>query len=286
MIILFFIFGAGETGEFFIRMGLSAYSSAIGCYSVGSNDVFAVEENPAKGAHLIRKQAGFSLIKGFMDFSSGGVAFLYPKKFVYGFLIKEAGVKDIQSYDEKGTKTGSFDISEKIFAFSISKKLTGITDNFVNTGLTLKYVNEDFRYSAASSFLFSLGLYYKYALTHGFEAGVVFSDYGQGFKFFDEYSSPPSRFSIGFGYTFKVFTMDTFSHFIEFASNSSSINYGFEYNLWKLWKVRAGFNGAKILGPRVSYGFGFRIKNVSIDFSTQNFGFLTDIHRIVVIYSF
>ncbi|MCS7185192.1 MAG: hypothetical protein NZ870_04645, partial [bacterium] len=274
--LVLFLYTTAETSDFFIKMPISAFTLASGIKSIGFTEPFSLEHNPAKLGHIIKKQLSAGIIKGFMDFESQGIGFVYPRRYVYGFLFKNSGVRNIDSYDETGLKTGSFDVNEKIFIFSISKKLTGISNNFLNIGTSLKYIVEDFRYASANAFLFNLGFFYKYTLTHGLEAGLSFIDYGTGFKFFEETSQPPSKFVFGIGYVFRLFTIDTLSTYIEFISERSSsyINYAFEYNLWRHWRIRTGFTSKNIIGPKVSYGIGFRIKKLNIDLATSNFAFL------------
>lgn len=294
----------GSSGALFLNYSPSARASAMAnSFSSVTDDVFSVYYNPAGLVNVEMIEIGASYIKSFENMSNQylGIAYPYKAGRVFGFSYHSFSNGDIDSYDAMGASTGKkVDTSNKAITFSYSKAFTKdeIERPVLEGGANLKYISQTLDAVSAQTFAFDVGVIYnirpdKYWLkevpAQEFRVAAALKNFGPALKFDKETTPLPFSFNFGgswishpWGKHKLILSLDN----VISSDDKYKILFGAEYFLFQLLSVRLGYESSKTIGSSLSFGVGFRLSFIDIDYSIGNYGDLGNINKINIIARF
>jgi hypothetical protein len=289
----------------FLLVNPSAKSMGMGSAGVALADDFAsVHKNPCASVlnpgseiaindcSLLTPKTALATFLGFSSKSSSG-------KFAWGIFLQRADSYDIDCYDEYGNKTGTAEDINNAFGTNISFKL-GQT---FAIGSTLKYISLDIdgnstdqsRVKGTGSAI-DIGLSYKSSgdrVLAGFSYNNIGPEITQSIT---DRSNPtittkePLPTNIKFGIGFKFLENRNFITLLDFDSGMANNNWkcstGFEYTLLSMISFRMGVSGGSSYVITPSFGLGFKLGGLLLDFATEQNNVLGNINNFALRYCF
>lgn len=260
-----------------LRMGVHARSLGMGGAFVGiADDASAIYWNPAGLANInnlsvsTMYSAGMEFDRSYNFFGAG----YNMKKFgVIGVGFINAGLTDIQFYDNDGAEDGSGDFSDNILYLGYAYKFKYFSAGF-NAKMLFVNVVDDYK---ENGFGMDFGIYSE--PVRGFSVGLTAADL---FTKVGDYNAP-HRLSLGIAFrptSDLVFDIDA----VKVKDEDSYFNYGAEYGVdvmgdeYHDFLFRMGMNDGN-----VTLGFGVNYKFVEFNyayFAKDNSEIMGDEHKI------
>lgn len=293
----------GSSGALFLNYSPSARASGMAnSFLSVTDDVFSIYYNPAGLVSLEMIEGGLSYIKSFEGISNQYLSIGYPYRIgkVFGFSYQSFSNGDIEGYDAMGTPIGKIETSNKAVTFSYAKAFTKdeIERPVFQAGANLKYISQTLDSVSAWTFAVDLGVIYnirpdKYWLkevpAQEFRLAAAIKNLGPGLRFDKEATPLPFSFSFGGSWITHpwakhrlVLSCDNLIS----SDDKYKILFGAEYFLFQLLSVRFGYESSKSVGSSLSFGVGFRLSFVDIDYSFGNYGVLGNMHKMNIVLRF
>ncbi|MFH0948138.1 MAG: PorV/PorQ family protein [Elusimicrobiota bacterium] len=270
--------GPGTTAANFLKIGVGPRAVGLGeTYVAIADDVNTIFWNPAGLNNLQQQEATFMYNKWFEGIYQGFVGYARPvsKQTATGLSAQYLSMKEIQGYDEWDYETTAIKAQDIAIAVSYSQK---ICKNF-NIGGNLKYINQRLDDESASTVAVDFGsLYHVTTLPLSF--GLVAQNIGAKLKFVEEKGDLPRN--IKFGTAVKLFNEKvTVASDINFPiDNDNYFSVGGEWWLLDLLALRAGYRSKMDLGNGLTFGVGFKINGMQVDYAFADYGIFKDTHRM------
>jgi hypothetical protein len=258
-----------------------------------ADDATATYWNPAGLVDLTRTQLTLNQTWWPADINLAYAAIGFNLPFVPGTFGLSARALTLDPQIERTVYlpegTGrTFDAGDMSFGLSYAKFFTdkfssGATVNFIHSGLAEKSVN---------TFSVDFGLVYRIGLW-GMRLGMMIQSLGAKVDYDDRSSKMPTVFKVGIAATPYQAGASKLQGVFEFShpsDNQERMNIGAEYGFNQFFFGRAGYNfNADSQG--LAAGFGLRIdtsqtSDLQFDYSWVELGFLGDVHRISVAFSY
>ena len=288
----------GTTSASFIKVGAGARPTGMGeAFTAVSNDINAIQYNPAGIANLRRNELSLIHIEWFQE--------LRYEVLTYGFPIKNSGVigiyilyfwtEKMEKLDETGSSSGEY-----FRVTGINGILSYATEPFekvpLRAGCNLKIIQESLEDVNSSSFAFDIGL--QYDLSKVITIGSSIQNISSGMKYSDKEFQVPKSTNIGMLINFYDSVDYKFLTTIDcnFPNDSEdNIRVGIEYWFEK-FVVRAGYklkSGGEELGALAGLksGLGYRTSfkkglNYGLDYTFEILGDLGFSHRVALLLFF
>lgn len=278
----------------FLKIPVSARASGMGgAFTAISNDATATYWNPAGLVDMTRTQIALNQTWWPADIALSYAAAAFNLPFVPGTFGVSARALTLDPqiertiYRPEGTGR-TFDAGDMSFGVSYSKFFTdkfssGGTVHFIHSGLAEKSVN---------TFALDFGLVYRIGLW-GMRLGMMIQSLGAKVNYDDRESKMPTIFKVGMAatpYQAGVNSLQAVAEFSHPSDNQERINVGAEYGFNQFFFMRGGYNfNADSEG--LAAGFGLRIdtsqtSDLMFDYSWVEMGFLGDVHRVSVAFSY
>jgi hypothetical protein len=279
----------GTTGAQFLELGVSARAMGMAeAFTATSDDIASVYYNPAGLVRLYGREAQATYVSMPADVSYYYGAVGMPLESIGGVLgiglyTLTSGDMQVRTYEMAPDGNGQT-FSWNDFAASVSYGRY-LTDRF-SVGFTVKYIGEYSYDISASGWSADVGTNYDTGF-RGFRIGMVITNFGPDLKM--ESKAYPLPINFKFGGCINV--IDNQDNVLTFAAEGShpsdnleKYNTGFEYSFKSHLILR--------LGERFNYdsdgftaGAGFRIplggdRDMQVDYAYQDFGVLTEVHRV------
>ncbi len=279
----------GTTGAQFLELGVSARAMGMAeAFTAAADDISSVYYNPAGLVRLFGRQAQATYVSMPADVAYYYGAVGMPLESVGGVLgiglyTLTSGSMPVRTYEMAPDGNGQT-FSWNDFAASVSYGRY-LTDRF-SVGFTVKYIGEYSYNISASGWSADVGTNYDTGF-RGFRIGMVITNFGPDLKM--ESKAYPLPINFKFGGCINVIQND--NNLLTFAAegahpsdNLEKYNTGFEYSFKERLILR--------LGERFNYdsdgftaGAGFRIplggdRDMQVDYAYQDFGVLTEVHRV------
>jgi hypothetical protein len=258
-----------------------------------ANDATATYWNPAGLVDLTRTQVSLNQTWWPADISLSYASIGFNLPFVPGSFGVSARALTLDPQVERtiflpdGTGR-TFDAGDMSFGVSYAKFFTdkfssGATVNFIHSGLAEKSIN---------TFSVDFGLMYRIGLW-GMRLGMLIQSLGSKVDYDDRASKMPTVFKVGLAATPYQAGANSLQGVFEFShpsDNQERINLGAEYGFNQFFFGRAGYNfNADSQG--LAAGFGLRIdtsqtSDLEFDYSWVELGYLGDVHRISLAFSY
>jgi len=290
----------GTAGAKFLDIGISARAMGMGeAYSAIANDVSAVYYNPAGLTQLFSREAMFTHINypAGINFEFAAVAFpieALSGVIGFGFYNLNSGDIPLTTNGYVGnTETGEFDgeyfrAVDYALAFSYARSLT---EHF-SLGGTFKMIGEYYDNESARGWAADVGTLYDTGY-RGFKIAMSIVNFGPDMKMVQQGYPLPINFKFGTSFNF----IERPDHLAVFAlegahpsDNLEQYNAGVEYWYLDKFSVRLGnrFNydtDGFTAGAGLKWPFG-ETREIRVDYSYQDFGFLREVHRFSLAVAF
>ncbi len=282
------------TGAQFLELGVSARSMGMAdAFTAVANDVSAVYYNPAGLTSLWGREVMATYVKMPADINYGFFAAGFPLESIggvlgIGFQGLSSGRMVERTYEQgpdypylKGTGR---EFSADSWAVSVSYGRY-LTDRF-SVGFTMKYIGNAFHTETAGGWAADVGTSYDTGF-RGFKIAMVITNFGPDQKFISQEYPLPINFKFGGC----INLLEDVEHLLTLTAegthpsdNLEKYNIGAEYVFKDRFVLRSG--------GRLNYdvdgftaGGGVRLpmgedSELRVDYAYQDFGILTEIHRI------
>ncbi len=285
----------GTTGAQFLELGVSARAMGMAeAFTAAADDISSVYYNPAGLVRLYGRQAQATYVSMPADVSYYYGAIGMPLESVGGVLgiglyTLTSGDMLVRTYEMAPDGNGQT-FAWNDFAASVSYGRY-LTDRF-SIGFTVKYIGEYSFDRSASGWSADVGTNYDTGF-RGFRIAMVISNFGPDLKM--ESKAYPLPINFKFGGCINV--LQSQDNLLTFAAEGShpsdnleKYNTGMEYTFKDRLVLR--------LGGRINYdsdgftaGAGFRIpfggdREMRVDYAYQDFGILTEVHRVSMSFAF
>lgn len=309
------LFGQAKTGSTaapFLNIGIGPRAIAMGgAFVATANDVTAIYWNPAGIAKMKTGSALFDHSKWIADinYNWAGASVQLGEAGVLGISVTnlDYGDMELTTLREPDGTGGSFSATDMSLGLTYAKSLT---DRFAIGG-TVKYIRQSIWNSSASTIALDLGVLFQSDI-YGLKIGATITNFGsdmqiEGKDLFVQHDIDPTIHGNNdqilaslntdewpLPLTFKLgVAMDVLeieNHIITIgidavhpSDNNESVNVGFEYQLYNILALRAGYKSLFLdnteegltLGFGLNYNFTPTLA-LFIDYGYQAFGILND----------
>ncbi|MEW5693058.1 MAG: PorV/PorQ family protein [Candidatus Hydrogenedentota bacterium] len=281
---------AGRAAAPFLKISLGARPTGLGESFVAiSDDVDAINWNPAGLAYLKYPQLSTSHIEFFQDINFEAINYAHPVK-----NIGVTGIGFILMYMPPITKTiltqnksdvievGTFIVRDMALSLSLARSLT---DN-LSMGTSLKLVQQRIDVATNNGILFDVGLLYKNK-SRRFSIGANLQNFGEF-----EIDRAPITLRLGTAYYIIPYKLLIAAGSNIFFDNNPVYSVGIEYNVATALTLRAGYNykykskSDRLILNEFTAGAGFRYENFYLDYAYVPYGVLGDSHRLSAKFAF
>lgn len=284
----------GTTGVNFLELGVSARAMGMAeAFVAVVDDISAVYYNPAGLTSLYNREFGVTYIDHVVGVQYGFAALGLPLESIGGVLgigvyALTSGSMDETTYSYP-TGTGRT-FAHNDFAVSLGYGRY-LTDRF-SIGFTVRYIGEFIHDYSASGWSADVGTLYDTGF-RGFRIGMAITNFGPDMTLINN----PFPLPINFRFGGAINLIESVDHLVTFsaegshpADNLEKYNSGVEY----VFKDRFSLRG----GGRFNYdvdgftaGGGIRQplpndREIRFDYAFQDFGVLTELHRITMVIAF
>lgn len=278
----------------FLKIGVSARASGMGsAFTAISNDATATYWNPGGLVEVTRTDVSLSYTWWPADIAMNYAAGAFTLPFIPGTwgVSARALTMDPQTertiYLPEGTGR-TFDAGDMSFGLSYAQYFTdkfsaGSTVHFIHSGLAEKSIN---------TFAVDFGLMYRIGLW-GMRLGMLIQSLGSKVNYDDRESKMPTVFKVAMAatpYSQGVNSVQGVFEFTHPSDNTERINLGAEYGFNQFFFLRGGYN-FNTDSEGLSAGMGLKIdtsqtSDLTFDYAWQDLGYLGDVHRISLGFSY
>ncbi len=278
----------------FLKIGPSARATGMGsAFTALANDATATYWNPAGMVEVTNTAVALDHAFWPADISVDFASVVFRVPFVAGTWGASARAMSLDPQKERTiflpNGTGrEFDAGDMSFGLSYAQFFTdkfsaGGTVHFIHSGLAEKSVN---------TYAVDFGLIYRIGF-RGMRLGMIIQSLGGKVNYDDRESKLPTLFKIGLSmsaYQRGVHSLNTTGEFSHPSDNTERINLGGEYSFNQFFYLRGGYN-IDYDSQGAAAGFGLRIdttqtSDLNFDYSWVDLGFLGDVHRFSLGFSY
>ena len=278
----------------FLKIPVSARATGMGsAFTAVANDATATYWNPAGMVDMTRTEVSLNQTWWPADIGLSYATAAFNLPFVPGTFGVSARALTLDPQKERTVflpeGTGrTFDAGDMSFGLSYAKFFTdkfssGATIHFIHSGLAEKSVN---------TFAIDFGLIYRVGLW-GTRLGMMIQSLGSKVDYDDRESKMPTVFKVGVAATPYRAGVNSLQGVFEFqhpSDNQERINVGAEYGFNQFFFARAGYN-YNYDSDGLAAGFGLQINtsqtsDLVFDYSWTDVGYLGDVHRISLAFSY
>lgn len=273
---------AGTCGAQFLKIGLGARSEAIaGAYTSITGDNYNMYYNPAGLVDVNSKSITGHHNEWLTDikYEFLGYSFKLNKFDALGISVMYLHMGDIDRTDDYGNPAGKFTAED--MAVNLSYAYNYNEDLYF--GISGKYIKQSNAGYNANGYAVDLGVIANYFKSNGVTFGASILNIGPEIKFIKDSDKLPLTWRTGLSYNFKKMVLLSFD-IVKPRDNNIAEKIGIEYNVNHIAFLRAGYNSDDDISNGYSYGVGFKLKNVTVDYAFVPQDFFGDSHRFSLTY--
>lgn len=271
---------AGTTIAQVLEIGVGARACSMGEAFTGLADDFsAIYWNPAGIAQIKDIEFNFMHNNWFQGTRYEFVSSILPLEEelgavgLSGIILK---VDDIVGRDTEGNFTSNFEAKDSILAVSFGQ----MENEKLMWGITIKRINLKIEDNKTNKIAFDLGGLYKFQ-DAGLTLGAVIQNIGTKMKFIEKNERLPLTMRVGMSYKMPtrrtLLTLDLNKS----VASDIKLNLGTEIILSSVSKLRFGYNATNDADTGITFGLGFKIKDViELDYAYIPYGELDKTQRI------
>lgn len=303
--------GPGSTGVQVLKTDVSPRAFGMGgAYVAVSDDIYAVNYNPAGLAQLYLPEASALYLSGFEDASLNYFSFGMPLpiqglsgldkpglavsalfsgsgEFTYNSIGATGGVTSL-NMDAESTRVITLSYGEKVYSDQVN--LEGLKlDLEQYLGLSVKYIGSELLETySASAVAFDAGWLMRDPGL-GLSVGASLSNFGSGLQYYKESTALPSTVRVGAAYqrptVMSQSLLITGEADFYLEEKLKSFRAGLEYHFQEIFNFRLGYRGGEDNGGATG-GLGVRYENFSLDFGLSLGGEVYNASQVSFSYKF
>ena len=293
--------GPGTSAGEFLRVGIGARPLGMGeAYSAISDDVNAINSNPAGIVEIEKNEVSLTHIKWFAGIGLENILFAksIKEKGAIGIGLTSLDSGNIPETDmdalgeiiETGRDYKITDIALIIsYATKLNAKLFGVKVPVSSIGLNIKYYQEQIKDSKSNGLGIDCG--FKYNIPkQNISLSLVVQNLGSQINGFnDKKESLPLNLRLGGTYRRNIIGKIGLTSAIDIEKShyDETILYiGSEFK-YRFFAFRAGYNTDKLRDSKISAGLGFEfLDKYRLDYAWVPYTLLGDTHRVSLIAKF
>jgi len=269
------LFGQGESGAQFLKIGVGPKACALGEAFVGlANDPSTLCWNPAGLTQLKDIEILATYNFWLLDMSYQNLLASFNTSFgSFGISIGYSSSGNISKF-ENFQKIGEYNAYDAVLNIGY-----GLEFNHLSVGIGIKYIHQKIEDYSASGFGVDLGLLYKLpdeSIFRNFQFGFAVQNLGPKIKFIEKTEALPLNFKLGTSYKIGsfLFALDANKP----IDNKFHLNGGSEFEFQNVVFIRAGYNTSN----SYSAGIGIKWNIFSVDYSFTPYKDIDNSHRISI----
>jgi len=282
--------GYGTHSMLSLRLPTSAAIAGFNnAYTAVAEDVNSISANPAGLGFVKNNQFLFMYNNYVQDVNHNYLAYCQPVEAIGGKIGINVSLFDAGDFDRTTIGTtgilynsnGFFTSKDMIIGASYGKAM----NPNLNFGLSIKYINSKIDNYKADGYAGDLGIIYseENMFSQPVKIGFVIKNLGTKIKYDKEKESLPTEYRIGFASFFNLSKDVNLLPAIDLSyikDEKVNVNVGAEISYLNSFFVRCGYDNSIDIGNKLSFGAGYKIKNISIDYAFTSYDELGDGHRI------
>lgn len=267
---------AGTSGGRFFKMDFGARPMAMGGAYTAERDIFALQWNPAAGARMESGQLAAQQTDLLLDMKAQYV----------GLGTRQVGPVSLSTFGaffDKGTFQGTTETPGGAFGgfdgmFTASDWQAGmnVATDFtedLSFGLNAKYLKSQIETFEASSYAVDVGLLYD--MNSNFRWGASVENIGEDLQFVQQEDPLPLTLNSGVSSRWKVSNVIGYQVNLDLRKprdDEWGMRVGNELSLYRRFAFRIGYNSSSDLSQGFTYGAGFRVSGIQMDYAYQPSG--------------
>lgn len=267
---------AGSCVGQFLKLGAGARPAGMGeAFSAIANDVNAIYWNPAGLMQIKEKEATFMHSEWLYDLKYEFLAYCQPTNIgASAFSITYLRMGDMEGKDKDDNPIGNFGA----YDYVLSAAYAIPANENVHIGITGKFIRQKIENSTAKGLAIDIGILQLDPLPQGFKIAAVLQNLGSTLKFVKQRENLSLTYKLGMAYTKDKLTLA--GDITKPEDNNTRLNLGAEYLPTPNLAFRLGYNSQNDLDSGWTYGAGFRLKTLQVDYCFISYGELDDTHRV------
>jgi long-subunit fatty acid transport protein len=181
---------------------------------------------------------------------------------------------DLEGRDKDDNPIGNFSAYD--FALNIAYAVIANENCYV--GISGKLIRQKIENSIANAVGIDLGILYLDPSREGLKFAAVIQNIASKLKFIQKRESLTSACKLGMSYKMNKLTLASDITYPE--DNAARINLGAEYLLTTNLALRLGYNSKNKLDSGWTFGAGFKLNTLQIDYAFVPYGELDNTHRV------
>jgi len=264
-------FGAGESGDQFLKIGVGAKACAMaGAFTAVADDPTASYWNPSGLSQADRTEVTFMHNFWLVDMNFQYLAIAVPSKFGnWGVSATYSSSGDIPKYDDF-QRIGDYSAYDAAIDLAYSNTV-GRDFHF---GVSLKGIQQKIEEEDANGFAGGAGILYRLPMINGMRLGAAIQNVGPKIKFIEE--GDPLPLVIKGGISYQVGSVLLAGDIIKYNDSKLRRAFGGEITLFEVLSLRGGYDTRKMY----SLGTGMDWRNLSFGYAFQSFKEVDISHRI------
>jgi len=266
---------AGTCVGQFLKIGAGARVSGMGeAFCAVADDINAIYWNPAGLIQINQKEATFMHNEWLYDLKYEFLAYCQPTKIgVNGISITYLRMGNLEGKDKDDNPIGNF----AAYDYAVSIAYAIAANQHLSVGANSKFIQQKIEKEDANAIAVDIGILYLEPLKEGFKTAMVLQNLGSKLKFVQKRESLPLTYKVGVSY--KNNNLILAGDITNPEDNAMRINLGIEYLPTSILALRIGYNSQNDLDSGWTFGIGFRLRNLYVDYAFVPYGELDNTHR-------
>lgn len=262
----------------FLKIGVGARPCGMGeAFSAVADDVNAIYWNPAGLTQIKEIQATFMHNEWLHDLRYEFLAYCQPiNTGVRAISITYLRMGDMEGKDKNDNPLGNFGAYD--YALNIAYAIPANENLYV--GITGKFIQQKIEIKNATAIALDIGILHLVPSKKGLKLAAVLQNLGTSLRFVQKREWLPIIYKIGGSYKKNNFILA--SDITKPEDNYPRINLGIEYLPISNLAFRLGYNSRNDLDSGWTFGIGFTLKTLQIDYGFIPYGELDNTHRVSI----
>ncbi|MEW6607706.1 MAG: PorV/PorQ family protein [bacterium] len=267
----------GSTGAQVLKLSVGARPAAMGeAFGALADDTNAIYWNPAGLTQLNEKQIIVMHSDWLKEINYGLVGYAQPlaNDRTLGLSMMYLGSGDMKKINANGIEEGDFEAKDMVVTASYGWKLS----EELSLGASIKAISLKIDNEKANSFAVDVGFLSRTPVENLLIGGAL-QNLGSKVKFINEGDKLPLNVKLGSAYKAMDDRLILLLDINKPVDNDLRLNLGTEYWLTSTVALRGGYNSGIDEGSGITFGIGFALRNLQLDYAYVPYGDLGKTHR-------
>lgn len=262
--------GAGTTAANFLKIGIGARAASMGgAFTALADDGTSLYWNPAGLCQVENTQVLATYNMHFQEINQGYLSLAFPMLGgTAGVAFSYVDMGRIEGRDEEGNPTGDFGASDMQvlvgYAGKISPRLM--------LGVSAEMLQQSIAEAKDSTFSGNFGVLFQ--VSDVLSSGIAIQNIGLNL------GEDPLPLTYRAGLALKLDSLTIAVDAVKAIDADTYFCAGLEWQIADILALRGGYRTGQDNGSGVSYGAGFKVSKLSLDYAYVPYGDLGDTHRV------